>query len=352
MPGSEPPQPNSTPSEGLFSGSRIALGCGALVLLAILWLLVSAWSDYSVAKETFEREAAALGALRAGPFLVEFKEVPFTDRFSTLYLPDWKRRVHSIAIDRVSDLPLGEGDTRHNAFRAIGSLQALEYLSLDRSDFGDDDAEPIAQASRLATIMARHCRLGDRGVAFLARSPALRTLHLAGNSVSPKVGASLRQATALRHLNLSDTAIDDTTLADLAQLRDLSILDLSRTKVTGTGLGVFAEHRALRMLLLAGAPIGDSAARTIAALEPLKSLTLSRTQMTPRSLTTILLLPRLEYLAIAGFDLTDSDLSLFAGQPADRKLTVAYSRSLRGEPTREAIMEFRKVFPQVVFEEE
>ena len=68
----------------------------------------------------------------------------------------------------------------------MGSLQKLEYLSLDRSDFGDADAEPIPGAASLATILVRHTQIGDAGVASLARSPALRTLHLTGTPITPQ----------------------------------------------------------------------------------------------------------------------------------------------------------------------
>jgi len=331
--------------------TRVLLGLIGAVLLVVAWFLFSGWWDYAAAKATYEQEEVALSLLREGPFLVVQKEVPFEDRFSVFYLPDWKRRVHSIAIDRTSELTLGEGAARRKLFKAIGGLQKLEYLSLDRTDFGDADGEPLAGASSLATILARHTQLGDRGVAFLARSPALRSLHLTATPISPQVGIGLKEARGLRHLNLSDTSVDDTSLAELARLPALAILDLSRTKVAGPGLGVFAEHPTLYMLLLTGTPLDDSAADSLAKLANLKSLSISHTRMTPRALPAILRLPKLEYLAIAGIDLTDRDLEIFAGQPADRKLTVAISRSPLGEPTLEALREYRKAFPQVEWEE-
>ena len=137
-------------------------------------------------------------------------------------------------------------------------------------------------------------------MAHLGGLVGLRTLNLAGTSITDAGLAHLKDATGLRYFHLSDCEkvgdaglaglkglkqleflslsgqprVTDAGLAHLTELTKLKDLHLDQTRITGAGLAHLGKMKELRLLSLSGCPVGDDIA-DLKGLTQLKTLNLS-----------------------------------------------------------------------------
>lgn len=164
----------------------------------------------------------------------------------------------SPGLARVRELVLADVglDTRYRidgqlAPGSLGVLLASPHLTdlraLDLSDNAlAEQAQALAGLPVLEALRLRGCRLGDEGVAVIARAQplaGLTTLELGSNALGPDGAATLAASPtlrALRSLSLRDNPIGAQGIAALAAspiLQGLQQLDLSHTDARGEPAG-------------------------------------------------------------------------------------------------------------------
>ncbi len=240
----------------------------------------------------------------------------------------------------------------NDALRSIGALSRLERLSLT-GDFDDAGLLWLSRLNGLETLILNSPKLRGPGLAHLASLPRLRylrighadpdlSLHelarwpsleflnldhvrLIANSDSPSFSdgilASLPPLPQLRSLSLAGNSISDEGLECLMRFPSLTELNLRRNRVTDVGLARLTEHepfqRNLRVLCLGeenpyhGPPV-----------------------ITQAGLGQLTRLRELEGLDLRTVDLTDVDLQVLAFPSLRRLNMIGLSYQQQDEKVR------------------
>jgi hypothetical protein len=104
-------------------------------------------------------------------------------------------------------------------------------------------------------------RVGDRGVAHVARLTKLETLSLAGTSVTDGGLKALEGLASLKSLDLEETPITNAGLKSLRGLTNLSSLDLEKTPITDAGLKILEGLPQLQAVDLRGTSVTEEGVR-------------------------------------------------------------------------------------------
>lgn len=117
----------------------------------------------------------------------------------------------------------------------------------------------------------------DGMLALLAGLPEMRSVSLAGTSVTDKGMAELGRLAKLEELSLDGTGITDAGVLRLAGLQDLKSLYLGGTGITDEGAKVIAGLRELRIVCLEETQVSDSGLTLLARLPQLEELHVFKT---------------------------------------------------------------------------
>ncbi|MFH2011072.1 MAG: hypothetical protein ABI333_31015 [bacterium] len=222
-------------------------------------------------------------------------------------------------------LSVEESTLTPDAWAALGTLRALEALSLRGTNLGQAALEVLAGLPALVSLDVSSTGLDDSGLARLSRTRSLRRLSLAATLVTDAGIEHLAALPRITRLDLSRTRITDFALGWLQELETLRELDLSDTSVTDLGLELVAALAGLTVLRL-GPHVSDVGLRHVAALRQLRVLALRRAAVTDEGLARLSGLSRLISLDLAWTEVSDHGLRHLRGLTRLRRLDLSRTR--------------------------
>ncbi|MBS0203898.1 MAG: hypothetical protein JSS49_13415 [Planctomycetes bacterium] len=186
----------------------------------------------------------------------------------------------------------------------IGTLPALEILSLDGTAITNDGLKALQSLTNLQSLSLNGTKTSSAGFQYLAALPNLKRLDLMGTQMTPADFETVGKLPAIEALildnvtELSDVGLDqlcnasslkvlqlngcnglsDRGLLALAKVPGLEELYLARVNVTGVGFAAAASKgglKHLKVLNVGNAPINLAGARAINKLRMLESLDIS-----------------------------------------------------------------------------
>jgi len=179
------------------------------------------------------------------------------------------------------------------ALRHLQHAEKLEWLRLDSTSVGDDGMAFIAKLPALRSLFARDTQIGNAGLA-----------HIAGIA-------------RLEELNLTGTKVDDRGVGELAACGRLRSLWLP-AGVTSAGLAQLSGLKELKALGVAA-----HGATPLAAFKKLESLDARIDALDDgRALADVTRLPNLQILRLTGNGITDQTLRSVAGLQRQSHITV------------------------------
>lgn len=116
----------------------------------------------------------------------------------------------------------------------------IDRLKLTGTGVGDAGAGHISKTVGLKWLALGNTRVGDAGLASLAKIPTLETLELDGSDVTGATAGDLKNCPNLRYVGVADAPFTDAGCAALARLPKLESITLDGTEVTDAGLRAFA----------------------------------------------------------------------------------------------------------------
>ncbi|MGL4550871.1 MAG: TIGR02996 domain-containing protein [Gemmataceae bacterium] len=158
-----------------------------------------------------------------------------------------------LAALKVRRLDASQAIPTEAGLRALGAMETLEELGLDRCELGDARMKELAFAPglpRLHTLRAGRALLGDESLIALVtgRPRPWRRLELANNHLGPRGLEALAEspdAAGLRELNLAGNRAGDAgafALARSPHLKHLTWLDLSGNGLTPAGAAALVRR--------------------------------------------------------------------------------------------------------------
>lgn len=109
-------------------------------------------------------------------------------------------------------------------------------VDLGGSGITDDDLADVALLTNVRVLRLKDCRIGDSGLAHVARITTLQRLFLDGTGVTDAGMPALAPLTGLEFLNLYGSAVGDAGLAHVGRLPALKTVVITATPVTPHGL--------------------------------------------------------------------------------------------------------------------
>lgn len=226
--------------------------------------------------------------------------------------PDHGLASHGATSESESGPPQRSG-THSLAAALIQRGGTLDVLAEGEGHAGIDSADGLPDTEfDILRVTLAGTQFGDSDLAFVAQTPELEYLNLAGTHVTSRGIAFLTAASSLRTLYLSNTAIDNAALPTIAALPRLEELDLRGTRVEDEGIAHLLECRSLRTLRLGeGQPLTEGVVQSISRISWLKSLGLRDVPVRNESIKHLQKLEGLEWLDLGSTEITgDSSPSL------------------------------------------
>jgi hypothetical protein len=220
--------------------------------------------------------------------------------------------------------------TAHFSGQGWATLKPLTALTHICTPYGLTDAE-MAGIATLATVDEMEMiatKLTDAGLASIARLRNLQVLHLEGTMMMTDEGLKvLTTLPRLRHLRLSGH-FTDRGLAYLAAAPAIKTLWLETPRATEEGLQSLAQIRSLERLTVPWLDhITHRSMVFLRAMPRLKALGVGAAAYPDRAVAALASLPNLEVLALKGSPaLTDRALPPLAAMPKLRALEIYNSR--------------------------
>ena len=161
---------------------------------------------------------------------------------------------------------------RWSTLPSVAEDGGAPLLRLDAgSNFPDGFSSiPASATERIGTLDLRNQRIPEGLAAWIAKLPNLRTLVLAGSTLTDEDVQALSASSSLRALDLSSTPITSEALQRIGDLRGLRSLVLGRTSVDDDAAPFLAKLTALEALRLGQTHMTCEAAPTLASITSLR----------------------------------------------------------------------------------
>jgi hypothetical protein len=198
---------------------------------------------------------------------------------------------HLEALPTLEDLQLEGSGISKGGMRAIGQLERLQTLRLDKTQIGDEDLAQLSGLGGLRELFLAECPVGDEGL------EAIGTL------------------TGLQVLDLNRTQVTDEGLKRLKDLVNLEKLYLVGTQVTGTGFADFPESNRLTLLNLSETPLSSEGVEPLRRFTRLQSLYLDRVDFDDALLARLMDVVTDSYPRLNGLFLSQTPLGDSAIEP-------------------------------------
>jgi internalin A len=190
----------------------------------------------------------------------------------------------------------------NDALPLLLSLKKLEDLSLEGSNFTDDNLEELAKISTLRKLRLRGTGVTAAGIKKLAAMIDLEVLDLRDCSEIGNAGLeAISGFTKLKSLLVNGENVTDEGVAFLKPLTELQLLVLPRSQVTDAGIAALSEQKKLKELDLFQAPISDVGLATFAEAKDLVKLKIRGTKVTSEGMRVIE-----KYEKLAELDLSET----------------------------------------------
>lgn len=215
-------------------------------------------------------------------------------------------------------LNVAQNSTVNNeALPALVSLRKLEDLSLEGSDFTDDNLEQLVELRRLRKLRLRGTNITAVGIAKLAELTELELLDLRdcsgiGNQGLQTIGSFVN----LKSLLVNGENVTDEGIAALKSLTELQLLVLPRSQVTDAGIVALSELKKLKELDLFQAPISDNGLSALGGAKDLAKLKLRGTKITSAGLRVIEKFEKLAELDLSETAIDDGAIEIIATCPS------------------------------------
>lgn len=248
--------------------------------------------------------------------------------------PEWLKTV--LGNDRfrhILSVWLEGGSLTDAELRQLEALPNLRDLTIDAAEISPHGLSQLRGLNRLeefAFVRVRNTKTSAESWEVLSEWQQLCELSIDGSDFRNEDAPSLSVLRGLKRLQLSRTKITDAGLAGIAPLTDLEVLDLSGTEITDAGLKHLSNLRNLRVLNLARTKVRGPGLVHLAALPKLESLNLFHSGVTDEGLVSLAGFTRLEGLGLNRTEVTDAGLSHLAG------LTKLKRLGLRGTKVTDA----------------
>ncbi len=208
----------------------------------------------------------------------------------------------------------------------LAESPALETLHLyllngaSNEALGDAALQAASRIKSLRDLSAAGCQVTDDGVKPLASMTQLTALSLSGNRLTDAGLSSLAGMTNLTNLDLSGTLwvnshmqITDQGMKQLSRLTELRELSVSGRGIAISGAGLSFPR--LQSLALGGEQVTDAALDSITQCRDLRRLTLSWTDISDSGLKRIAGLGELRYLMLDSDRITGAGIAFLQGLP-------------------------------------
>lgn len=215
-------------------------------------------------------------------------------------------------------LNIAQNSTVNNeALPALISLRKLEDLSLEGSDFTDDNLEQLVELRRLKKLRLRGTNITAVGIAKLAELTELELLDLRdcsgiGNEGLQTIGSFVN----LKSLLVNGEGVTDEGIAALKSLTELQLLVLPRSQVSDAGIVALSELKKLKELDLFQAPISDNGLSALGGAKDLVKLKLRGTKITSAGLRVIEKFEKLTELDLSETAVDDGAMEIIATCPS------------------------------------
>lgn len=178
----------------------------------------------------------------------------------------------------------------------LSRLSQVESLTLSEVGMTQEWMRYIAGIWRLCNLTLDHADISDDAMDCIGSLTALEAVSLANTHVriSESSGTILRNFPNLRVLYLSNTPLDDKGLERLVECKGIHDLFLDGTKITDAGLASLTNLPNLEELFLANTAITDSGIQHICKLARLRALDVHGTRVTGLSLKSLATMPSLD----------------------------------------------------------
>jgi len=216
--------------------------------------------------------------------------------------------------DGITAISVSRGSLTPDGAKRLKEFRGLRLLFFNSSFVDDSILEAISDHPSLGHLSLNDSRVGDAGLAHVAKLPKLRQLDLWQTSVTSEGLRVLENAPALQELKLMGGLIDDAALANLKKLRYLRQLEVHGATITDEGLKHLVDYPALesfvvscrafpgqagsitdkglehiaktkiRRLFVARAAITDAGLKHLETMTTLRSLSLNDTEVTAEGL--------------------------------------------------------------------
>jgi WD40 repeat protein len=134
-------------------------------------------------------------------------------------------------------LSLFESGCTDEQFQCLAGLRQLESLSIQRTSVGDPSMKLIAGFINLRVLVVNDTPITDAGFESLKSLKSLEALHATGTLLKGSGFVAFESLPALHTLHLSvSRGIDDQALAIIGRLRNLRTLGLAGTSVSAQGV--------------------------------------------------------------------------------------------------------------------
>jgi hypothetical protein len=134
--------------------------------------------------------------------------------------------------------------------KAIATLKGLRELRMRPTDFTDADLEQLAGLENLEQLSIGG-KVGDKGVATLAKFMRLRVLEFSGAPITEGVLRQLSVLENLERLRADSPDVTDAAVKQLKEFKKLRHLSLVSPDLTDAGLKRLAELKSLESISIA-----------------------------------------------------------------------------------------------------
>lgn len=188
-------------------------------------------------------------------------------------------------LPHLTDLQIKDTTIDTEGLLAIGSLDRLESLRIEKTDIASENWSQLESLKNLRHLFVVESSMNDEGL------------------------KSLRGLNHLEVLDLSRTEITDAGLAQLAGISSLNKLYLIGTGVTGTGFADFPEDSGLSLLNLSEAPLTVEGIAQLARFRNLTALYLDRVKMDDAMIAQLMNIAANHFTNLNALSLTDTPLT-------------------------------------------
>ena len=338
------PQPAATPKEAEPSTPEAKAATTLLKEIGGQWTLTPAGTVRSISVDSSKMTGDAMKVFGEQPDLetlqiLNYRELrdPMVDSLKGLKnlkrlsivnsgITDAAVKTIAEAFPNLTALDLSKNTIlTDTSLKSIATLAELEVLTIFYCGFSEFGMMDVASLPKLRAVDIRgNMSIGNTGLGFLAKAPALRTLKHRSPAVDDYGMEELAEAANLESLLMQDFSVTSMTGESLKKLEKMRELEIFRCQGFGSSGVLELKGMPLTRLTLRDLPsVDDSAMEVFQELPTLKRLYLNElSSVTDAGLASLSFLKELEVLDVWEVPMTDQTLEVISKLPNVRELSI------------------------------